>query len=271
MLENVLMAFLVAAGISIIAAVILALATHFFRVIAIEREKMVRKALPSVNCGACGFAGCDDYASAVANGEAEVNLCIPGGDDTAREISKIMGIEVKKCEKKVAFVNCNGNCNAAQHKAIYEGIITCRAESMIYGGSLACHFGCLGRGDCAKNCPVDAICIVDDVARVNIKTCIGCGMCVATCPKNLISMVTDQTKTVVLCNNKEKGKEVKKNCKNGCIACGICVKNCPENAITLEDNLITIDDAKCTGCGICTEKCPIKCIKPFDYLKGKIG
>ena len=42
-----------------------------------EREAAVRAVLPGNNCGACGYAGCDAMAAAVAAGEAPVNAC-PG-------------------------------------------------------------------------------------------------------------------------------------------------------------------------------------------------
>ena len=34
--------------------------------------------LPGANCGACGYAGCADYAKAIVEG-APVNKCVPGG------------------------------------------------------------------------------------------------------------------------------------------------------------------------------------------------
>ena len=43
-----------------------------------------------VNCGACGYAGCDDYARALCNG-AKTNLCIPGGDKVSAAVSAVLG------------------------------------------------------------------------------------------------------------------------------------------------------------------------------------
>ena len=42
-----------------------------------EREAAVRELLPGNNCGACGFAGCDALAEAIAKGEAPAHGC-PG-------------------------------------------------------------------------------------------------------------------------------------------------------------------------------------------------
>jgi Na+-translocating ferredoxin:NAD+ oxidoreductase RNF subunit RnfB len=117
-----------------------------------EKAEQIRECLPGANCGACGFAGCDDYANAIAEGRAEPNLCVPGGADAAENIGAYLGVEVVAPESVVAFVNGNGNCDATQKKAVYEGINSCRAAAMLYGGPDACAFSCIGFGDCAEKC-----------------------------------------------------------------------------------------------------------------------
>ena len=69
MIIDVLTAILVVTVIGVIAGVLLAVASHFFAVPENETKKKVRECLPGANCGACGFAGCDAYADAVANGK----------------------------------------------------------------------------------------------------------------------------------------------------------------------------------------------------------
>ena len=56
-----------------------------------EREAAVRECLPGNNCGACGYAGCDAMAGAIARGEAPVNGCPVGGAPVAAKIGEIMG------------------------------------------------------------------------------------------------------------------------------------------------------------------------------------
>ncbi len=34
---------------------------------------------------------------------------------------------------------------------------------------------------CAKRCPVDAIELVDEIAKVDADKCLGCGVCVPSC------------------------------------------------------------------------------------------
>ena len=261
MINDILIALLVVASVGLVAAILLALASHFLRVKENEKVKELRQCLPGVNCGACGFAGCDDYANALANGKAKPNLCIPGGGETAAKIADVLGIKIEKPEDLVAFVKCNGNLEAAFKKADYSGVTTCKAASMLYGGPKACRYGCLGCGDCAAVCPVEAICIKDGIAHIDPRVCIGCGLCAKTCPKEIITLIPKDAKTVVMCNNKDKGVVCRKGCSNACIGCKKCELNCPEKAITVKNNCASIDYDKCTGCGKCAELCPMHCIK----------
>ena len=72
-------AVLIISGIGVIAAVMLVLAAKFMHVEEDERIGKIVECLPGANCGACGFAGCADYAKAIVEKDAELNLCIPGG------------------------------------------------------------------------------------------------------------------------------------------------------------------------------------------------
>ena len=253
---DILIALGVVAGVAIILGVLLALVSRFFAVAEDEKVKAVRACLPGVNCGACGYKGCDDYAAAVADGSAKPNLCVPGAEATANELGEILGIQVEAPEDLVAFVHCNGNCEATSKKASYDGITSCKAASMLYGGPDACRFGCLGLGDCMAVCPSDAICIKDGIARVNTALCLGCGLCKDVCPKHIISLIPQVTEAVVVCSNTEKGADARKACKNACIGCKKCEKVCEYNAVTVVNNLANIDYDKCKGCGKCAEACP---------------
>ena len=262
---NILVAFGVVAGIALILGVLLALISHFFAVEEDQKVKAVRACLPGVNCGACGYKGCDDYAVAVAEGFAKPNLCVPGAEATAKEWGAVLGIEVEAPADVVAFVHCNGNCDATTKKAAYDGISTCKAASMLYGGPDACRFGCLGLGDCANACPADAICLKDGIAHVDTSRCLGCGLCATICPKKIISMIPQEAATVVYCNSKDKGADARKACKNACIGCKKCEKLCPEQAIAVVNNCAVIDYEKCTGCGLCVSGCPTGCLQKASF------
>lgn len=258
---NILIAFLIVFAVAVFVGILLLLFSHFFMVKVDPKAVEVRACLPGINCGACGYKGCDDYAAAVAEGNAKPNLCIPGAQTAADQIGAIMGIEVEPLQNKVAFTACNGHCNATAKIAEYDGIQTCFAAAMLYGGTNSCRFGCLGFGDCAAACPTGAICMSNGIARIDASHCIGCGLCSRTCPKGIISMIPQNTKTVVFCSNTQKGADARKACKNACIACKKCEKTCPNGAISVQNNLAVIDYDKCVNCGICVEECPTGCLK----------
>ena len=103
---NILIAFGVVSAVALILGVLLALISHFFAVPEDKTVKAVRACLPGVNCGACGYKGCDDYATAVASGAAKPNLCVPGAEATAKELGEILGVEVD-APTDFVYININ--------------------------------------------------------------------------------------------------------------------------------------------------------------------
>lgn len=265
-MNPVLLAVIVVCSIGILCAVVLVVAARFFGVEEDERVNEIRECLPGANCGACGYAGCDGYAKALAEEEGiKTNLCIPGGDAASRQISEILGVEFEDVVEQVAVIHCYGDCNHTSHKMDYVGIQSCQAAKMFYGGAGKCGFGCIGLGDCVSVCPNNAICIENGIAHIDTRKCIGCGLCAKTCPQKLITVMADVESVLVTCNNKEKGVVARQKCSNACIGCKMCVKHCPSGAISVEDNLARIDYEKCTDCGECAKHCPVGCILISDF------
>ncbi len=262
---DILMGILKAAGmvgaVGIFVGVFLGVAAIWFKVKVDEKEEAILGILPGNNCGGCGYPGCSGLAAAIAKGEAPVNQCPVGGQPVADRIAKVMGVEAEAGERMVAFVKCQGDCEKAGQDYDYYGIEDCRMLSFVpNGGPKSCNSGCLGFGSCVKECPFDAIHVVNGVAVVDKDACKACGKCVAVCPKNLIELIPYSAPVTVACSSKDKGPVTMKACSVGCIGCGICVKNCGSDAISVTDFHASIDYSKCVGCEACMEKCPKKAI-----------
>lgn len=268
-MDVILTAVIPVVVIGVICAVVLVVASKLMAVKEDEKFPAIRECLPGANCGACGFAGCDGYAKALAEKEGTpTNLCIPGADEVSKKLSDLLGVAFEDVVEKVAVIHCAGDCEYTQDRIAYDGIESCSAAKLIFGGKGSCLYGCLGLGDCAAACPNEAICIENGIAHVNSKLCSGCGICTRTCPNGIISLMDDVEKVIVTCNNKDKGAATRKVCKSGCIGCKKCEKVCTSGAIKVQNNLAVIDYSKCPECddfGVCARECTTGCIMISDF------
>lgn len=274
-MSDVLFASLIIGGTGIVLGIILAIFSKIMAVEVDEKEEKIRSMLPSANCGACGYTGCDGYAQALAYGsEKNITLCKPGGQNTVDQISDYLGIKAEKMIKTTAVVMCRGNCNNTQKRADYRGIESCQMSKQVAGGDNQCGYGCLGYGDCVSVCKYDAIHIINGVAFVDATKCISCMECINTCPQQIIELMPlKKSYSIVFCKNEDRGPVANKVCKASCIACRRCIKACPENCITIINNLAVIDYKKCTNCGACHQVCPHQCILslyPVEQLLSKV-
>ena len=228
----------------------------------------VRAELPGANCGACGYAGCDDYAAAFGEDRCtSPSKCPVGGPDLAAKLAEILGVEADDSAQPLAVVMCQGTKSLAEDYLQYEANITCTAATQLFGGNKSCVYGCLGGGDCARACEFDAITIVDGLAVIDPEKCVGCGACAKACPKNVIEMLTADNRVKVRCHSVDKGAKVTKACKIGCIGCMRCVKECRFDASHVENFLAKIDYEKCVNCGACARVCPTKAIEVIPRKK----
>ncbi|ETD87081.1 RnfABCDGE type electron transport complex subunit B [Rhodobacter capsulatus] len=129
----------------------------------------IAKILPGTNCGACGFPGCNGLAEAMAEGNAPVTACTPGGRDVALALAEIVTVEagadagpIAEIEPMVAFV-------FEDH--------------------------CTGCQKCFKRCPTDAIVGgAKQIHTVVMDACIGCDACIEVCPTEaIVSRVKPKT------------------------------------------------------------------------------
>ena len=274
---EIIIAIAILGGLGLIFGLVLAAASKVFYVETDPRLDQLNECLPGANCGGCGYAGCGGYAEAVLSGEAPIGKCASGGNEAARAMAAIMGVEAVEVTRKVALVRCSGEkhydkdgnlTSGARMKANYEGFKDCLAASKVGGsGPLSCKFGCLGFGTCVKACKYGAIKIVNGIAQVNEDRCVGCMSCAQVCPRQLIIPVEPKRNVVIACASLAKGAVTTRGCTVGCIGCGLCRKICPNEAITIENNLAIIDYTKCDNCGLCATVCPKKLIKDSGVEK----
>lgn len=253
-IATVIVSFLIA----LILGLFLGIFKKLFAVPVDKKVEEIRNLLSGGNCGGCGFAGCDDFAKAVAEGRASPDGCTAGGASVATAIGKILGVDVDAVSK-VAFVACRGSKECAKDKGIYRGLKSCSAAKLSIGGTKMCTFGCIGFGDCEEVCSFDALKIGEDgLPSINYSKCTGCSKCVKTCPNGLLQLTPKGSKgAIALCQNRTLDKpSILKNCKNGCIKCGKCERECPEEALKLINEIPVIDYEKCTSCKKCVDNCP---------------
>jgi len=109
-------------GLGALFAFILSIANVKFKIEEDPKIEKILEALPGANCGGCGHASCRNYAEEIVKGNASINACVVGGESIAQGIAKIMGVELKSTEKKIAFVHCRAHNGEKMKKADYEGI-----------------------------------------------------------------------------------------------------------------------------------------------------
>jgi Na+-translocating ferredoxin:NAD+ oxidoreductase RNF subunit RnfB len=228
----------------------------------------IRGVLPGANCGACGFPGCDNYAAAIARGEAGISACTVGGSAVVEKLAAITGGEGRAAEQTVAVLACQGSFLHAPQKGTYTGIATCRGAKIAAGGTKLCSWGCLGFGDCVPACKFNALGFNREkgLPVIDYAKCTGCGMCANECPQGVIKNVPKDLKgAMVFCSNVNPNRQqTVKSCKIACIKCGLCVKQCPQQCIDLSTNIPVVDSEKCDSCGLCAEKCPAKVLKIIE-------
>lgn len=182
-------AFIVMGGMGLIIGSGLAAASKVFYVYVDPAVEKVDDLLPGANCGGCGLPGCAANAEAIVAGTAAPNSCVAGSSELAEAIAEVMGMKIEAREPDIALPGCTYGVKDAALKYAYDGLSSCQAASMLYGGMKECQIGCLGLGSCATACPFDAIIMGEyGLPVVDEVKCTGCGTCERVCPKNIITL-----------------------------------------------------------------------------------
>jgi len=110
---------------------ILGLASIIYRVKENPVVDQIDKVLPQTQCTQCGYAGCKPYAEAIAKGEAPINLCPPGGEQTIHDLADLLDRDFIPLDSE--------NVKAEATVAVIDEQV------------------CIGCTLCIQACPVDAI------------------------------------------------------------------------------------------------------------------
>lgn len=120
--------------------------------------------LPQTQCTRCGYDDCNSYANAIANGDANINQCPPGGQEGVARIAAVTG-------QAVIALNPAHGVESARWTAVID------------------EAWCIGCTQCLPTCPTDAIVGANKVMHTVITAhCTGCALCLPACPVDCIKM-----------------------------------------------------------------------------------
>lgn len=248
-MDIILVNILILGAVGLISALILYFVSQKFAVEEDVKVEEINTVLPQANCGACGFAGCHDFATSCAKTNDEnfsKFYCPVGGQKVMNQIAALMNFAKVEKEPTLAVLRCNGSCTNAPNKVEYEGVKICRIANRLATGRSGCPTGCLRLGDCVKVCKFGALSIHETTGlpTVDEAKCTSCQACVNICPRGLFEIRPkgqNGCRVYVACRNTQKGAVAKKNCTVACIGCMKCTKINPE--VIVENNLSYIPNS----------------------------
>jgi electron transport complex protein RnfB len=126
--------------------------------------RRIHAALPQTQCTRCGYPDCAGYAQAIADGQAAINQCPPGGAEGIARLAGITGQAVLPLDPR------NGIEGPRKLMIIDED-------------------WCIGCALCLRACPTDAIVGTNKRMHSVLATwCTGCELCLPVCPVDCIAV-----------------------------------------------------------------------------------
>jgi electron transport complex protein RnfB len=133
---------------------------------AIVLASRILDALPQTQCTRCGYPDCAGYAQAIAEGQAAINQCPPGGDEGIARLAALTG------QPRIPLSPAHG-CETPRSVAVID------------------EAWCIGCTLCIKACPTDAIVGANKLMHTVMEPyCTGCELCIPVCPVDCISLET---------------------------------------------------------------------------------
>jgi electron transport complex protein RnfB len=121
--------------------------------------------LPQTQCRQCGFEGCRPYAQALAENQANLNRCPPGGQKGVQQLARLL-------QRPELPLDPECGTPEALHLAVID------------------EDHCIGCTLCIQACPTDAIVgATKQMHTVLSDWCTGCKLCIPPCPVDCIAMV----------------------------------------------------------------------------------
>lgn len=165
-------AILILVGLAVVFGLILGYASVRFKVEGDPLVDQVDNLLPQTQCGQCSYPGCRPYAEAIANGEAPINQCPPGGESTILALADLLDVEPMELDEEAGV------------------------ELDMPNVAVIIEEDCIGCTLCIQACPVDAIVGAAKLMHTVIEDeCTGCDLCLPPCPVDCIEMVPRKTTT----------------------------------------------------------------------------
>jgi electron transport complex protein RnfB len=130
----------------------------------VSLAQRLNNALPQTQCTRCGYPDCQRYANAIAQGEADINQCPPGGTEGVERLAAITG-------KPISALNPDNGLEGPRTIAIID------------------EAWCIGCTLCIAVCPTDAILGTNKRMHTVVENyCTGCELCIPACPVDCISL-----------------------------------------------------------------------------------